>query len=179
MMKMVVRACAVMVLLLQFPLLAGQNIQVTPITRDDRVLVSFRLSDIFTNDTLSAIHSGTPITFVYEVTLKRGATLWLDRTLASATVTASVRYDNLTSRYHLTRKFAGQVERDEVLEREKDVREMLTGFDRLPLFSARLLERNAEYYVRVRAHTTPRNASFLWPWQGTDVSGLAKFTFIR
>jgi hypothetical protein len=32
--------------------------------------------------------------------------------------------------------------------------------------------------VRVRAHTTPRNAAFVWPW-GSDVAGLAKFTFLR
>jgi hypothetical protein len=178
-MTRVARACAALLVLLSAPLLAGQTIQVTPITRDDQVLVTFRLSDIFTEDTRTAIHSGTQITFVYDVELKRGATLWLDRTLASATVTASVRYDNLTGRYHLTRKADGQLERVEVLEREEEVRARLTGFERLPLFSARTLERNAEYYVRVRAHTTPRNASFVWPWQGTDVSGLAKFTVLR
>jgi hypothetical protein len=173
------RACVVLLILAQAPLFAGQSIQVTPITRDDQVLVSFRLSNIFTEETRAAIHSGTPITFVYEVELKRGATLWLDRTLATSTVTASVRFDNLTGRYHLMRKADGRVERDETLEREDEVRERLTGFERLPLFNARTLERNAEYYVRVRARTTPRNASFVWPWEGTDVSGLAKFTVIR
>jgi hypothetical protein len=178
-MKGVLRACAALLILAQTPLDAGQSIQVTPITRDDQVLVSFRLSNIFTEETRAAIHSGTPITIVYEVQLRRGAALWLDRTLASATVTASVRYDNLTGRYHVTRKADGRIERDETLEREDDVRARLTGFERLPLFNARTLERNAEYYVRVQARTSPRNASFLWPWQGTDVSGLAKFTVIR
>ena len=46
---------------------------------------------------------------------------------------------------------------------------MMTSFDRLPLFSSGNLEPNGEYYLRVRAHTTPRNATFVWPWQGTDV----------
>jgi hypothetical protein len=178
-MRGVLRACVALLVLAQVSLDARQSIQVTPITRGDQVLVTFRLSNIFTEETRAAIHSGTPITFVYEVELKRGAALWLDRTLASATVTASVRFDNLTGRYHLTRKADGRVERDETLEREDDVRARLTGFERLPLFNARTLERNAEYYVRVRARTSPRNASFLWPWQGTDVSGLAKFTVIR
>ena len=54
-----------------------------------------------------------------------------------------------------------------------------TQFERLPLFRGVSLEDNAEYYVRVRAHTSPRNASFVWPWQGDDVVGLAKFTFFR
>ncbi|MBW8868833.1 MAG: hypothetical protein JF610_16140, partial [Acidobacteria bacterium] len=46
-------------------------------------------------------------------------------------------------------------------------------------FRGLALEPNAEYYVRVRAHSTPRNSTFVWPWQGDDAVGLAKFTFIR
>ena len=49
---------------------------------------------------------------------------------------------------------------------------------RLPDERAEALEGNSEYYLRVRAHTTPRNASFVWPWEG-GIAGLAKFTFLR
>ena len=62
---------------------SAQTIQVTPLTRDDRVLVTFRLSDVFNEDVRSAIHSGLTITFIYDVELRRGASLWLDRTMAS------------------------------------------------------------------------------------------------
>ena len=157
----------------------AQTIQVTPLTRDDRVLVTFRLTDAFNDDVRAAIHSGLIITFIYDVQLRRGAALWIDRTMASATVTASVRYDNLSRRYHVTRRWDGRMERVEVLEREEDVRDWLTSFDKLSLFSNATLEPNAEYYLRVRARKTPRNASFVWPWQGSDVAGLAKFTFLR
>jgi hypothetical protein len=157
----------------------AQTIQVTPLTRDDRVLVTFRLTDAFTDDVRAAVHSGLTITFIYDVELKRGASLWLDRTMSSSTVSASVRYDNLARRYHVTRRWDGRMERVEVLEREEDVRDWLTSFDKLSLFSNAALERNAEYYLRVRARTTPRNATFVWPWQNSDVAGLAKFTFLR
>jgi hypothetical protein len=171
------------VLLLAFSAFAvsahAQTIQVTPLTRDDRVLITFRLSDVFTEDVRAAIHSGLTITFIYDVELKRGASLWIDRTMAASTVSAGVRYDNLTRRYHVTRRWDGRMDRVEVLEREEDVRDWLTNFDKLPLFSNTTLEPNAEYYLRVRARTTPRNASFVWPWQGSDVAGLAKFTFLR
>ena len=53
------------------------------------------------------------------------------------------------------------------------------SFDRMSLFNRVPLEPNGEYYVRVRAHTTPRNAGFIWPWQGDDFVGFAKFTFLR
>jgi hypothetical protein len=72
----------------------------------------------------------------------------------------------------------GRIERAETIEREDAAREWLTEFDKLNLFSSAALEPNAEYYLRVRAHTSPRNASFVWPWEG-GVAGLAKFTFLR
>ena len=171
-------AVALAVLLWWAPAQA-QTIQVTPLTRDDRVLVTFRLTDAFTEEVRAAIHSGLTITFIYDVELKRGAALWIDRTMASSTVTAAVRYDTLARRYHVTRRWDGRMERVDILEREEEVREWLTNFDKLSLFSNAALEPNAEYYLRVRARTTPRNATFVWPWQNSDVAGLAKFTFLR
>ena len=41
------------------------------------------------------------------------------------------------------------------------------------------LETNADYYVRVSANASPRSSGFVWPWQGADALGFAKFTFIR
>ena len=115
---------------------SAQTIQVTPLTREDRVLVTFRLTDAFTEEVRAAIHSGLPITFVYDVQLKRGVSLWLDRTIASATVTATVRYDPLTRRYLLTRREDGRIDRTQTVEREEVVHQWLTEFERLPLFSA-------------------------------------------
>ena len=163
--------------MLQAPL-AAQTIQVTPLTRDDRVLVSFKLTNVFTEDVKTAIHSGVTITFAYDVQLRRGATLWLDRTIESSSVTATVKYDPVTRKYLVTRTADGRLDRVETLDREDIARQWLTEFERLPLFSSRTLEANAEYYVRVRAHTSPRNAAFVWPWGG-DIAGLAKFTFIK
>ena len=45
------------------------------------------------------------------------------------------------------------------------MRGWLTAFERLPLFTTDGLEPNAEYYLRVRVRTMPRNALlFFWPW---------------
>jgi hypothetical protein len=159
---------------------AAQTLQVTPLPRDGHVLVSFKLADAFTDEIRAAIHSGLTISFVYRVDLKRSSALWLDSTLASTEITATVRYDNLTRVYHVTRMQDGRIERAETTEREEDARARLTtDFYKLPLFSSAALEANSEYYVRVRARTTPRNASFLWPWERHDVTGQAKFTFVQ
>ena len=159
---------------------AAQTLQVTPLPRDGRVLVTFKLADAFTDEIRAAIHSGLTISFVYRVELKRSSALWLDSTIASTEIAATVRYDNLTRVYHVTRMQDGRIERAETTEREEDARAWLTSdFDKLPLFSSAALEANSEYYVRVRAHTTPRNASFVWPWERHDVTGQAKFTFVQ
>lgn len=159
---------------------AEQSLQVVPLPRDGEVLVSFKLGEALTDDIRTAIHSGLTISFVYKVDLRRSSAAWFDRTIASAVVTATVRYDNLTRRYHVTRLIDGLIDVADKTDREDAAWAWLTShFDRLPLFRSVALEPNGEYYVRVRAHSTPRNAAFIWPWQREDVVGLAKFTFVR
>lgn len=156
----------------------AQSVQVTPLAKDGRILVTLRMNDVFTDEVRAAMHSGLLITFVYDVELKRSTALWVDRTLATARVTATIEYDILTQRYIATRREDGRMESVMTIEREEAARTWLTEFDKLPLFSTGALEGNSEYYLRVRAHTTPRNASFVWPWDG-GIAGFTKFTFLR
>src|SRR5213593_986494 len=150
------------------------DISVTPIARDGQVLVSLDLSDGFSDEVRDAIQSGLPTTFSYEVELRRGATLF-DRTIASVTITATVRFDNLTRRYQMSRSFDGRVEDARPTDDPNVVKRWMTHFERIAVSTTSALEANGEYYVRVRAHTRPRNAWFFWPWGGT-VLGHAKFT---
>jgi hypothetical protein len=153
------------------------DLTVTPIARDGQVVVSFDLSDGFTPDVRDAIQSGLSTTFSYEVDLRRGSALF-DRTVASVTITAIVRFDNLTRRYQMSRAVDGRVEDARPTEDQNAVRAWMTHFERMPLSTTAALETNGEYYVRVRAHTRPHNAWFFWPWGGTAF-GQAKFTFIQ
>ena len=119
----------------------AQAVHVTPLAKDDRILVTLRMTDVFTDEVRAAMHSGLRITFVYEVDLKRGTALWVDRTLASATVTASIEYDILTRRYLATRREDGRMESVETIESEEAARAWLTEFDKLPLFRTALARR--------------------------------------
>jgi Domain of unknown function (DUF4390) len=157
---------------------AAQTIQITPLARDGHLHVSFKLTDGFNDDVRTAIQSGMNITFQYQVDLRRSTALWLDRTIASAVMSAAVRYDTLTRKYHFTRVHDGRTEFADSTDSYDVVRQWLTDFDKLPLFKSSTLERNAEYYVRVRATKSPRNSSFIWPWAGHDVMGQVKFTFL-
>ncbi len=153
------------------------EVSVTPIARDGQVLVSFDLTDAFSSDVRDAIQSGLPTTFSYDVELRRGSALF-DRTVASVTVEASVRFDNLTRRYQISRIVDGRVEDARPTEDREAVRRWLTHFEQVPLCNTSALEANGEYHVRVRAHTRPRNTWFFWPWDRGGVFGQAKFTFL-
>ena len=162
------------------PALSGQTLQVIPLPRDGEVLVSFKLEEALTDEVRAAIHSGLTIKFVYKVDLRRSSTVWLDRTIASAVVTATVRYDTLTRIYYFSRAVDGRIEFADNTVKEDVAWGVLTrDFARLSLFRGVALEQNADYYVRVRANASPRNAAFVWPWQGDDAMGFAKFTFVR
>jgi hypothetical protein len=159
-------------------LVAADEIQVTTLVREGRVLVSFRLTNGFSEETLAAIHSGLPTSITYDVALRKGVPIWFDRTLASVTVTVSAQYDNLTRRHQLSRAIDGRVEEVRSEENEEAVRAWMTTFVRLPLFATASLEPNGEYYVRVEARTRPRTAWFFWPWDHGSTAGFARFTYI-
>jgi len=159
---------------------SNQTVQVAPLPRDGEVLISFKLEEPLTDEIRAAIQSGLTVKFVYKVDLLRSSAAWFDRKIASAVVTASVKYDTLTRLYHIARAVDGRMEFAETTPKEDVAWSTLTrDFARLSLFRGASLEANAEYYVKVRANASPRNSAFVWPWQGDDAVGLAKFTFIR
>ena len=157
----------------------AQSLQVTPLQREGRILVSFALPDAFDRDVRAAVRSGLTTTFTYDVELRRSSSLWFDRTVERAEVTASVNYDNLTRRYQVSRAVNGRLEGTPRATQSEDVvRALMTAFEKLALFSTSRLEPNADYYLRVRARTGRQNAWFLWPWGRPDAVGRAAFTFI-
>jgi hypothetical protein len=156
------------------------DLQVKSLAKEGRVLVSFTLANGFTPELRAAIRSGLSASIAYEIELRRGGLLWFDRTIATSNVTAAVRYDNLTRQHQLSRTVDGRGEEPRLTEDESQVRDWMTVFKQLPLFTTRLLEPNAEYYVRVRARTRPRvNWLLFWPWEHGAPTGEARFTLIQ
>jgi hypothetical protein len=177
---MPVRATFVLLAALMMGAQAAQTLQVTPLSRDGEVLVSFKLDEALTDDIKAAIQSGLAVKFVYKIDLRRASNVWVDRTIKSAVVMATVKYDNLTRRYSVSRSVDGRIDWADTTQKEDEAWRWLTDdFARLSLFRGVPLEANAEYYIKVRANASPRNATFLWPWAADDAVGFAKFTFIR
>jgi hypothetical protein len=154
------------------------GVDVGAVARDGRVYVSSTASDGLMRDLEEPIQAGLATTITYEAELREEVGIWFDRTIASATVAASVQYDTLTRRYQLSRSVDGRIDDSKVSEDKADVKRFALGFDRLPLFSTGDLSPNGEYYVRVRVRTRPRVTFFFWPWGRDAASGSARFTFI-
>ena len=159
-------------------LAAAEGLRIVPLVRDDRVLVTFELADGFTDEVRAAVRSGLKTTFTYILDLRLEVPAWVDRTIATAVITNSVEYDNLTRLHSVVRVLDGMVESTDVTDDEAMVRRLMTSFQRLPLFRTSVLVPNREYYVRISATARPSNGTFLWPW-GSGTSGQAKFTFLR
>ena len=157
---------------------AAELVNVTTLTRDGQVLVSFELAGAFTDDVRSTIESGLPTTFQYDVLLRREAAFWPDSTIAAATLATTVRYDNLTEQYNVARTLDGRVEDTMVVDDEGEVQDMLTRFERIPLFSTAGLEPNEAYQLRVSLEMRPRNSWFGWPWARSAASSATHFTFL-
>lgn len=156
----------------------AEGLRIVPLVRDESVLVSFELTDGYTEEVRDAVRSGLRTTFTYTVELRQDVPAWVDRTIATSVVTISVQYDNLTRQAMLIRTTDGRIESTETTDDEALIRQWMTTFQKMPLFRTADLEQNREYYVRIRATARPTNGSMLWPW-GSGISGITKFTFLR
>lgn len=160
-------------------MLLASDVRVTPLVNDGRVYASFTAADSYTPEVREAVQSGLPTTLTFIVELRQSAVIWFDHTVASVTVASSIKYDNLTRAFQVSKMTDGQVFSSESTTKEDDVRKWATEFDRVSLSKGDNLEPNGEYYVRVRMRATPRRSFSLWPWGRDDAAGRADFTFIR
>lgn len=156
--------------------LRAESLQIRPTVHADHVLVSYELDDAFTDAIRDAISSGLRTTFTYELELRTKTAVWFDRVVATALVTVSDRYDNLTRRHTLTRTVDGRVQDEIVTDDEAVVRTWLTTGTRVPLCETSMLDPTRDYYVRVTTRARPVTTSILG--LPRTVSGQARFTFI-
>jgi len=176
-MRMIVRTAAVVAALL---LVGGsvvrteESLRIVPFITGDRVVVSFELNDAYNDAVREAIASGLRTTFSYDLELRARA--WVDRTIGTAVVATTDRYENLTRRHTLTRTVDGRL--DDVLVTEDDavVKTWLTKWNRVPVADTSRLDPAREYYVRVTTHTQPVGGSMLGVTK--SITAQVKFTFV-
>lgn len=154
---------------------AAEELRILPLVQEKEVLVSLEIAGGYTDEVRDAIASGLRTSFTYEVELRMVVVGWVDRTIATAVISISDDYDNLTRRHSLSRSVDGRIDESLVTEDEDVVKDWLTRVVRVPLCATTELEPNREYYVRVSAQNRPQR-SFPFAW--TSLKGQANFTFI-
>ena len=157
----------------------ARPIQVTPVVTDGQVTVSFTAPEALDPETRALVQSGLLLTLSFDIDLKAPSAAWFDRTMARAEVASTIKFDNLTGVYLVSR-----LRDDHVIwsERTHDVAQAelwATSFDGVHVADTAGLVPNAEYYLRVRLRFSPRRTFPLWPWASDDRSGRAVFTYLR
>jgi hypothetical protein len=155
---------------------AADDLRIRPTVADKVVVVSFELEDAYTDAVKQAISSGLKTTFTYDLELRTKSAVWVDRTVATSTVTITDQYDNLMRRHTLTRAIDGRVEDVTVTEDDAVVRAWLTKATRVPLCETSKLDATRDYYVRVTTRTRPVTGSLIGLQR--TFSTQTRFTFI-
>ena len=155
---------------------AAETLRIVPLTSNDRVVVTLEIADAYTDELRQAISSGMRTTFTYDIELRMAVPTWVDRTIATATVSSSDQYDNLTRRHTLQRTVDGRVQDSLVTEDDAVAMQWLTTLTRVPLVDTSKLDASRDYYVRISARARPHGGSLIG-W-ASAVVGQAKFTFI-
>lgn len=161
---------------------AADQVKVSPVVTEGRVLVSFSAADAWTIETRELLQIGTLVTFEYFVELRRPSTLWLDSVEARTKITASAKLDTLTAEYTLSRSRDDRGLRSEKRTQESEIRDWLTAVEPIELQPESPLKPNTDYYVQVRLYKYPRRNVTMWsvlPFGGDDASGRMKFTYLR
>lgn len=155
---------------------AAATLRIVPIVRGDSVIFSAELTDPFTSEVRETIAGGVLTTFTYEVQLRMDVPAWVDRTIATAVVITSDRYDTLTRLHNLSRTIDGRVDGALVTDNGASARQWLASLKGIPLCRTSMLDSHRDYYVRITARVRPSGASLLG-WTSI-VTTQAKFTFI-
>src|SRR4030095_16336159 len=125
--------CLIGLLLSTAAITADESLRIVPVVHEKQCVGPLVRADAYTDDVRETISSGLRTTFTYDVQLRMLVGGWVDRTVATAVVTVSDQYDNLTRRHTLSRVVDGRTDESVVTEDEAVVRQWLATVARLAL----------------------------------------------
>jgi len=167
-----------LVLVARLPATAAELLDLGLLIKDKKISVSFRMTEAFNEDIEKTITSGLPVSFRYEVQLKKVRAIWLNQKVDTRRITNTVTYDNITKRYTLSRDIDGAIVATVVIADLKDMVEFMTVIDDLGLFEVSSLEPNADYYLRVKGLVKERNLFLFVPWDQDSGWEKVYFTYL-
>jgi hypothetical protein len=173
------KLCTLIVVLTgALPAWGAEIIELVPVHRRDKIYVSFRMIEAFSDEVERAVAAGLPVTFRYTVELKKVRAIWLNKKITTRHIRTTVTYDNLTERYKLSREIDGETDASDMVSDPEAMQRFMLTFDALELFDSSALEPNGEYYVRVKGVVRDRNLFLLIPWDVDSAWKKAFFTYL-
>jgi hypothetical protein len=166
------------VLVGHLPAAAAELLDLSLLIKDQKICVTFRMTDAFNEDIEKTIASGLPVSFRYEVQLKKVRAIWLNQKVDTRRITNTVTYDNITKRYTLSRDIDGAIVATVVVADLNDMMEFMTVVDDLGLFDVSSLAPNADYYLRVKGLVKERNLFLFVPWDQDSGWEKVYFTYL-
>jgi hypothetical protein len=154
----------VLFLAVEIPVWGADIVELVSVVRKDKILVSFRMTDAFSDEVERAVESGLPVSFRFIVQLKKVRTVWLNQKVTTREISTTVTYDNLTERYKLSLEIDGEIQATDVVSDPEGMRRFMITLESLELFETSILEPNGEYYLRVKGVVRERNLFLFVPW---------------
>ncbi len=166
------------VLVGHLPAAAAELLDLGLLVKEKKIFVTFRMTDAFNDDIERTIASGLPVSFRYDVQLKKVRAIWLNQKVDTRRITNTVTYDNITERYTLSRDIDGGIVATDVVAGLNDMMQFMTVIDDLALFDVSKLEPNADYYLRVKGLVKERNLFLFVPWDQDSGWKKTYFTYL-
>lgn len=119
-------------------------------TKGKYVVVNARLVDGFTEKIREAIENGVPMSFTYDIELRKANTLWVDSLVSSNKVRHRVQFDSLKKKYRFS-EFGKNLKRNIITRNESQYQKLMLTLKDIPIAPIYKLDPNEKYYVRVKA----------------------------
>lgn len=164
-------------------LLLATRLQADPQIKDlqvsldgQRALVSLRLRGAFDRRLADRLESGLPTTILYQLELSRDRKRWYDSRIDSATLEATAVHDAVARAYTVHFKLDGELIDSRTVRERKEVEEVMTRVERLPVFNLEGVKTTRRLLVRARAELGSRTVlSFIPVTLTTDWEESNKF----
>jgi hypothetical protein len=132
-----------------------------------KVSVRFTLAGAFQDgEMLTALQSGAPTSFVYEVEIFRNRPYWFDETIDRARIEVISSFNSVTREYLLNSRRDRKLVRSETFSDLATLRERMTNIDEADLFDAGR-RRPYKLKIRVRADLARSWRFYVVPWEIT------------
>ena len=166
------------VLLSHLPAAATELLDLGLLIKEQKIFVTFRMTDAFNEDIGRSIASGLPVSFRFEVQLKRVRAIWFNKEVVTRRITNTVTYDNITERYTLSRDIDGEIVATAVVADLNEMVQFMTVVDDVALFDVSSLEPNRDYYLRAKGVAKDRNLFLFIPWDQGSGWEKTYFTYL-